>query len=125
DRFGHQRVKWSVRSSLTNNIRIDDREYFSKLRQGAPYTFKEHQFFLLPIVSKTTGQSEVIISKAIFPPEEEQQNLKKAGSKLLWMSALDTRLLSLMQPVVPAGFGFAVIDDDGKALFHSDAKRPL
>jgi hypothetical protein len=125
DRFGHQRVKWSVRSSLTNNIRIDDREYFSKLRQGAPYTFKEHQFFLLPIVSKTTGQSEVIISKAIFPPEEEQQNLKKAGSKLLWMSALDTRLLSLMQPVVPAGFGFAVIDDDGKVLFHSDEKRHL
>jgi hypothetical protein len=34
-------------------------------------------------------------------------------------------MLSLMQPVIPEGFGFAVIDDTGKVLFHSAAKLHL
>jgi hypothetical protein len=34
-------------------------------------------------------------------------------------------LLSLSDPVVPDGFGFCVIDRDGKVLFHSDEKRDL
>jgi hypothetical protein len=122
DNLGNQRIKWTVRQSLTNNVPVASREYFYKLRQGQPYKYlddegKERPFYLQPIVSRTTGQNEVIISKPIFP--------FVATPNQMWISAISTRLLSLMDPVVPSGFGFAVIDDSGKVLFHSDEKKHL
>ena len=39
--------------------------------------------------------------------------------------AFDSRLLSLMDPVLPDAFGFAIIDNDGKVLFHSDEAHHL
>ena len=35
------------------------------------------------------------------------------------------RLLSLMDPVLPAGYGYAIIANDGKVLFHSDEANHL
>jgi len=42
-----------------------------------------------------------------------------------WLSALDLKFFSLMQPVIPAGFGYAVIDENGKVIFHSAEKLHL
>ena len=116
DRLGNQRVKWTIRQNLTNNVSVAEREYFYKLlRQNQPYKLWGHEFYLQPITSRTTGLSEVIISKAIVPYSNNQT----------WISAMGTRLLSLMQPVVPSGFGYAIIDDAGKVLFHSEEKQHL
>ena len=112
---GKQQIKWTTRQNLTNNVSVVDREYFFKPRMEQHYTYGEHKFYLQPIVSKTTGQNEVTISKAITPFNNAQ----------VWISAINTRMLSLAQPVIPSGFGFAVIDGSGKVLFHSDEKRHL
>ena len=112
---GKQQIKWTTRQNLTNNVSVVEREYFFKPRMDQHYTYGEHKFYLEPIVSKTTGQNEVTISKAITPFNNAQ----------IWISAINTRMLSLAQPVIPAGFGFAVIDGSGKVLFHSDEKRHL
>lgn len=123
DRLGWQRTKWTVRPNLTENIYVGRRDYFSKLQEDQHYTYGDHgdhKFYLLPIVSKTTGESEVVISKRVFSPAEEQQGL---GLWSISVSALNTKLLSLMQPIIPSGFGFAVIEESGKVLFHSDEKR--
>ncbi len=112
---GKQQIKWTTRQNLTNNVSVLDREYFFKPRMEQHYTYGEHKFYLQPIVSKTTGQNEVIISKAITP----------FNNAHVWVSAINTRMLSLAQPVIPSGFGFAVIDEAGKVLFHSDEKRHL
>jgi len=112
---GKQQIKWTTRQNLTNNVSVVDREYFFKPRMEQHYTYGEHKFYLQPIVSKTTGQNEVTISKAITPFNNPQ----------VWISAINTRMLSLAQPVIPSGFGFAVIDGSGKVLFHSDEKRHL
>lgn len=112
---GRQQIKWTARSSVTNRIDVSDRAYFSRLKQGRHYNYKQHQFWIDPVTSKTTGTPTVVISK----------RTNRIDPNSTWVSAIDTRLLSLMQPVIPEGFGFAVIDDNGKVLFHSAPKLHL
>ena len=128
---GDQQIKWTTRQNVTNNVSVADREYFYKIRNGSSYIYDNQQFYLQPIVSKTTGRSEAVISKAVFPfrPDNEINQIKVQATgvekDLMWVSAMNTRLLSVMDPVVPSGFGFAVIDQTGTVLFHSDEKRHL
>lgn len=117
---GWQQIKWTVRSGVTNRVDVSSRDYFSKLRQGRNYNYKDrnntdHAFWIEPVTSKTTGANTVVISKRV----------DGIDPKFTWVSAIDMRLLSLMQPVIPEGYGFAVIDDTGKVLFHSAEKLHL
>jgi hypothetical protein len=48
----------------------------------------------------------------------------EGGDKPSRMYAAKVPLIHVMHPVVPAGFGFAVVDDqNGEVLFHSEASR--
>jgi hypothetical protein len=111
DDTGLQRAKWTIKNEVTQHINVSSRGYFSNLRRGNFYQLGEHRFWLEPIISKTTGRNEVEISKLTYDPK--------------WIAAFDTRLISLMQPVLPAGFGYVVIAKDGKVLFHSDEAHHL
>ena len=114
DELGWQQIKWTMRSSVTNRVNLSDRAYFLRLRQGRHYDYKGHEFWIEPVTSKTTGANTVVIAKRMVPEEPRS-----------WIAALDTKLVSLMQPVIPEGFGYAVIDENGKVLFHSAAKLHL
>jgi hypothetical protein len=41
------------------------------------------------------------------------------------VAAIESKLLSLIDPVLPPGYGFSVIDDEGVVQFHSDSNRNL
>ncbi|HKS10156.1 MAG TPA: cache domain-containing protein [Pyrinomonadaceae bacterium] len=112
---GWQRIKWTARSSVSNRLKVSDREYFWRLKQGRQYSYKQHEFWIDAVTSKTTGQHTVVISK----------RTNRIDPNSLWVSAIDMRLVSLMNPVIPEGFGYAVIDDTGKVLFHSAPKLHL
>ena len=146
---GSQQMKWTVRSSVTNRVDVTNRLYYTRLKQGRQYTLTDkngqnHEFWIEPITSKTTGLNTVVVSKRAKGLEELttkiRANAAAAAAKLnpnaaksapvtepssLWVSAIDMRLLSLMQPVIPDGFGYAVIDENGKVLFHSAEKLHL
>ena len=111
DDTGNQRAKWTIKNENTRFIDVSSRGYFSNLRRGDFYEFDEQRFWLEPIISRTTGRNEVEISKFAADPN--------------WITAFDTRLISLMQPVLPAGFGYVIIANDGKVLFHSDEAHHL
>ena len=108
---GMQVAKWTTKAYTTQYIPVTGRAYFDNIRQGNVYHLGQHKFSLEPIVSRTTGRNVVEISKSI------------PGT--LWTIAFDTRLLSLMDPVLPAGFGYMIIASDGKVLFHSDEAHHL
>jgi hypothetical protein len=116
DPEGNQRIKWTNNESNTQLIPVAFRPYFSNLSEGRYRLFHDGQtekrFWLEPILSRTTGRNEVEVSELV--PGHPK-----------WVSAFDARLLSLMQPVLPSGYGFAVIDNDGKVLFHSDETHHL
>lgn len=116
DKNGDQKAKWTIENEATQYINVSRRAYFSNLHRGSFYKFANaglgaQEFWLEPIISRTTGRNEVEISKLT-----NDRN---------WIAAFDTRLISLMQPVLPAGFGFVVVANDGKVLFHSDEAHHL
>ncbi|HEV2800346.1 MAG TPA: hypothetical protein VGW12_07610 [Pyrinomonadaceae bacterium] len=67
-----------------------------------------HDFWLEPLTSPLAGVETVVISKRLCAPYSD------------WVAALDTRLLSVLDTVVtPPGYGFSVIETNGRMLFHS------
>lgn len=112
DENGTQQAKWTVKKNTTPHINVADRAYFDNLHRGYSYQFGNYHFWLDPIISKTTGRNEVEISKLV----DANPN---------WVTAFDTRLISLMQPVLPAGYGYVIITHDGNVLFHSDEAHHL
>ncbi len=71
------------------------------------------------------GQGQVSPAVAARGSNASQSTATEKPPAPRWISAFDARLLSLMQPVLPAGFGFCVIDEGGRVLFHSDEAHHL
>lgn len=111
DSAGMQRAKWTVKDFTTQYVPVGDRAYFQNIQRKQFYEFGTHKFWLEPIVSRTTGRNQVEISKQVKDTD--------------WTIAFDTRLLSLMDPVLPDAYGFVITNDDGKVLFHSDEVHHL
>ncbi len=111
DSSGMQKAKWSVKNYNTQYISVAGRAYFENIRKERFYKLDKREFWLQPVISKNTGRNQIEISKRIEPTS--------------WVLAMDTRLLSLLDPVLPRGFGYAIISSDGKALFHSDEAHHL
>ncbi len=122
DSRGEQIVKWSTGDQTTSHINVQDRPYF-KMVNG-----KKEGFWVESIYSWTTGKNEVILSKP-FPGRKltalAAPGKEPAARDSITVASMIIRQLSLLRPVVPAGFGFCVIDRSGKVLFHSDERRNL
>ena len=108
DEDGLQKEKLTFGSVGTLFIPVGDREYFTHWTS----TRRSMMPFVDSIRSATTGAREAVVS---------------TGSQLKGyrVAALSIPLHALIDPVVVPGFGFAVIDDDGRVLFHSDPQHNL
>ena len=80
------------------------------------------------IYSWNTGVNQADLS---IPVKKEARQIscrdcdrKPATSKPIMVAGV-IQPLSLVDPVLPAGFDFAVVDNEGKVLFHSDLTRVL
>ncbi|MCW5785050.1 MAG: hypothetical protein KIT39_17175, partial [Nitrospirales bacterium] len=133
DDDGWERVTWNVEDNKNTNsgyrqINLSDREYFKRIKENKeawrlPWEILDDSphFFLEPIYSWTTGGNSVILS---IPSSHTSQTDSQSDEKPL-VAALDFSFDSLMNPIVPSGFGFAVINSEGMVLFHSDSQRNL
>jgi hypothetical protein len=113
DSAGKQRIKWTTQNDTTALINVSDRQFFKNAKDRTLWKLSpsDPEYILEPIRSRNTGENIAVIAT------------REPGSE--WVSNLDTRLLSLMGPVLPAGYGFAVIDNNGKVMFHSDEVKNL
>lgn len=119
DEEGTQQRKWTVGSRVTPFISVKTREYFQRAKEDRLWEFAEplsevhpkpHKLFVQPTYSRTTGKFTVDVSS----PSNIETNVM----------VLEAQLLSLVEPVLPQGFKFAVVrNNDGTVLFHSDKKR--
>jgi hypothetical protein len=110
DARGCQQVKWSYGSLVTPLISVKSREYFNHWQGNAP----ADQPFVEPIRSATTGTLEAVLST---PSTVRDNGIEVA--------ALTIPMRSLLNPVLINGFGFVVVADDGRVLFHSDPEHNL
>jgi hypothetical protein len=118
---GMQVKKWTIKNAPTPLISVAERNYFKKIRkgQGWPLDFGDTshsgtsnvQYWLEPIISWTTGETRVELSRQSDKTEQ--------------VVSITARLISLQHPVTPPGLGYAVLDEDGTVLFHSDLSRTL
>jgi hypothetical protein len=98
---GQQQIKWTTRADTRSFIKVSDRTYFLKARRG--------EFCVDSVSSRTSGEKMAVISIPV-----------KSGAGVL---SIGTRLLSLFDTVLPPGFGYAIVDEEGTVIFHSDAQK--
>ncbi|HEV2827349.1 MAG TPA: cache domain-containing protein [Pyrinomonadaceae bacterium] len=108
---GQQEVLWTIGPAFANLHNVADRPYFKEIMNGHFLTSqKGKQFFLQSIASRATGSKTALISKV--------SDVSFRHSK--GVIGMDTNLWSVMDPVLPDGFGYRIIDDDnGMVLFQS------
>jgi hypothetical protein len=115
DRNGRQRVKWGPRDWVPAPIDVDARSYFTEVTAGRAWRLEECPTtgcILESIWSWTTARQEAVVSMP-------------TGNEEMPVAALATRMMSVINPVIAEGFEFAIIDDTGLVLFHSDPQRNL
>ena len=116
---GMQVGKWSIDTGITPLIDVKDRKYFKDVKEGRYLRLNSNdgvlEFAVEPHYSRTTGKFQLAISI-----------LDSAGrADSAQVAVMDTRPLSLVQPVLVPGYGYCVIDEKGDVLFHSIESRNL
>lgn len=115
DMAGLQRMKAAPSEAARRRVPVADRAYFSRARDkedlwqlaNCPNNCTFEQLW-----SWTTGKFQVVMSTPT--------NLKHVP-----VAALSTSMKPLLEPVLPPGFEFAIIDQNGLVQFHSDKQRIL
>lgn len=124
DDDGWQRLKFTVNLDATPITNVKNEPYFHPIMDGefsqftnggAPYSFR-----MDPLYSPNTG--EFLVGLAAPLPD-----LASAGlpAPKLRVKVLAIRFESVFRPVLPAGYGYAIVDSQGKVLFHSASVRNL
>ena len=132
DTEGRQRVKWTYKKQVTPFLTESDMPYFPGIRTEASWLEKNYdrrkaRAKLPPvrgidsIYSVNSGKNITIYWKL---EEPNDQNTLGGGDGLL-SASLVTRPASLIGPVLPADYRFAVVNEDGLVLFHSDPAKNL
>lgn len=130
DCAGQQQNKWTVQAQTTPLTNVYDRDYFRSIRENWAWTRKQagKTFYIDPIYSWNTGENLTVYSVPVqeisdsgptCPPTSTDKDTRLA------VAALVTRPVSLTRPVIPPGFGYAIITDNGSVLFHVDDTRNL
>ena len=98
------------------------RDYFSVVNDHLGWRYDKKalsNFYLQSIYSwsKGTGEAAISVSADQFPGNEAKTCFSVA--------AITAPLTSVMNTILPEGFGFAVINKSGSVIFHSDSRKNL
>ena len=112
---------------------VPQRPYFKAVRAGHLYrdAHSPVSFFVAPDRSITDGRFYTFLSihsvldTACASAAGREGTAKKAVSTTGYVAVASTRLLSLEQPSLPLGYGFAIVTRDGRTLYHSDPRLGL
>ena len=119
DSLGNQVVKWSAGPGVTPFINLKDKSvpYFDQLEHGwsLPSTTQRG---IDVLQSPNTGDRITVFWKALDKPAGD------AGRRIGQSMTMDSPV-TFDRPLLPAGVRFAVLDRDGRVLFHSDGTRSV
>ncbi len=113
---------WKVTTDPTTSlIDVSQRVYFRAVRDRHLYAVDETRppFYLGPDRSIRDGKLYTFVA---FRSRLDGGSGDTATAPVVVAS---TRLLSLSAPALPAGYGFAVINREGRVLYHSDERLSL
>jgi hypothetical protein len=120
DSDGQQQLKWSGEGKTRPHLKVEDRPYFQHARDGkemwtlsGPKGGAIGPFYLESVTARTTLQQQAVLAERVIP--------SLRGHYVVATLAIPMR--SVIKPILPPGFEFAVIDDKGLVLFHSHPYR--
>jgi len=114
DSLGEQKIKVDPYSKPIF-ANIEKRKYFDVFKKGAPYSLpgdRDTKIGLEPIYSITNAEFNIVISR---------KDTAAGG----YIVALALQPTSVINSILPSGYGFCIIDEEGNVQMHSDKNRNL
>lgn len=132
--------QWSSSSRDIPLVNVAGRSYYEDLMNGQGWRLPDDSlgtdpFTLASIRTRVNGDLAAIVARrsqrSLVPTSADSDTLRGSACAArddllpcdIIMASAD--LPSVVNPLLPPGFGFAVIDQEGKVLFHDDAERNL
>jgi hypothetical protein len=107
---GSVKFNWTYYTYNNPPANYGSRDYFKMIKNERPFLFSNDTFYVDQVISRVDGSFRTIISK-------------KTGIAAVVALAFD--LKSLDSVIMPAGYLFSLIKDDGTVLYHSMKNRSL
>ncbi|MDO1451786.1 hypothetical protein Q0590_36265 [Rhodocytophaga aerolata] len=127
DSAGYSREIWTIEDKTSPSVYVGDREYFKKIIYDRAWSLPLSDTSwiavgFMPIFDRITGKNLAVISTAY-------RNTHISASSQLPVTyaglAIETELYSVVDPILPLGYGFCILDDRGTPWFHSDKRKNL
>lgn len=118
DESGFEITSWNKEKNTAPHGRYDNREYFKKINSNNPRYLNNDinkKYYLEQVTSWNSGMFTSVIS---IP-----SHINYNGNKLV--AALSLNIKSLDSVLLPTGYQFAIIENKGKVLYHSDKSKNL
>ena len=119
DERGCQIFKTRSSGRNTPNVSVSQREYFQAPMENRLWEGEGRGFFVQSFRSITTG--EFASSLTIRLGEGEGRGIVPPPT----VAAVSFKPVTVTDPVLRPGYGFAIIDEGGGIIYHSDAQRAL
>lgn len=122
---GCQVAKWTTRQRTTGRVPQQRRPHFQDALARRFWTLPAapgSAFTVQPVISPTTSEFIVVLSAL---SRHRGQKVTCGQESTLETVSIVASPHSLVRPLLPPQIGFAVIEPDGKALFHSVIERNL
>lgn len=115
DKNGKQLYQFTTRENKDELVSLSKRRYFKDVRDEIFWKMPEsgEEFVFQSIISWATMSNEVAISK------------KSINQSLASVAVITTKLSSVMDAILPLGYGFAFLEEDGNVVLHSDKEKVL
>jgi hypothetical protein len=114
DEIGNQIRKWTTKRQVTGRTSHRPFDHYRAASTNQLWTMvgggSSRRFMIDPLRAPTTAELGVVF----VTPAPEIEGEEKS------FFALNVRPQSVVDPIVPPGYGFAIIAPTGKVLFHSD-----
>ena len=120
DSSGNLLVNWNVSKYNVPHTNYKDRDYFknSILKRTFWADYETKGFYLDQEVSRTTGDFKTYISKLSAFKNNKGDSTHGIVCLIFSIKALDT-------VIMPGGYTFAIINNDGRVIYHKDTRRNL
>lgn len=120
---GGLKILQSREPSPWKYVNLKERQYVRRILENETlvqeHDGKKFKFWIQPIYSLTTGSNSAVLST------KSKLSVEGQNHHAVVVAALEVKLPSVTGVGVPPGLGFAIIDQEGKVLFHSDSRRNL
>ena len=116
DEQGDQIRKWTTKAQITGPASHRPFDHFRDVVSGRLWTLKSatggntRRFTIDPLRAPTTSELGVVFATPVPGGANEKRTFL----------GLNVRPESLIDPIVPPGFGFAIVGPSGRVLFHSE-----